>query len=678
MTPTPEPSQPTSSSPGTQAKVSATTPKQSQLWKNLLEDSESDTTPATKLQRLRLQSTAKKPKAPSEAPSLPDPPPVSGRLVDGLQRPDDSSEITMDDSSVVATEDAVSVREDSEMVDDPPAPLSQQSASHSRPRITYGPQRSYLQNESSSLEEMLAQPLDDYHSPKPVGVGVSDASHAAKAGSSAFDFLDDADEEPPSQIKNIHELRAAGDTRRFHDETNNLMDDLDPRGGLSVSGRRSTYLMLATKLEDAQYRSRFTQSSYEAQLFARSKNEEDVICLGGVAAAAFYLLQSPAEPQCVSHALDDHLEMVLERAMARNQDLAAAARGRQMNMSKSAQRSVAEFKTKLATSILSVDGPTTANISPQRIALRSLECLVRRARECGRKDALLSPSLLDLLLKISDAPQLPRSSEHDGGWKDAETVLSILESATVSAACAWDENLFSVARLAQITMQLQAVLRGSACEWEPLRPLALRLCLNLANNNERNSDEFAEQGFVGALLGSIREAFQRVPELVATMEEGEREATQQFDNLLLSLGAMINLAELSRRVRQSVERDGRSIFDALVKTFAAGREQTVAAESIAAASRAAVAHGYLAILLANLALHPRLRARTAAQLPQGHVNMLVEAVEEFILHHREADRKQQDSSEWADFTGRLQGVADALREVTAVPGAHGGCNGVGG
>ena len=78
-----------------------------------------------------------------------------------------------------------------------------------------------------------------------------------------------------------------------------------------------------------------------------------------------------------------------------------------------------------------------------------------------------------------------------------------------------------------------------------------------------------------------------------------------------------------------------------------------------------VAHGYLAVYLANLCESRALRRRIRFGLPEQRMGLLITAVQEFIKVHMIADQEKYDGDEGqatlTAFTARLQTVLSRLK-----------------
>jgi len=89
-----------------------------------------------------------------------------------------------------------------------------------------------------------------------------------------------------------------------------------------------------------------------------------------------------------------------------------------------------------------------------------------------------------------------------------------------------------------------------------------------------------------------------------------------------------------------------------------------------AEARLNVAFGYLTVLLGNLCLNDTIRQAVRMRLPGQKVDMLLDAVGEFIHYNEKVDEiKDQFEGEegketYANFTGRLRLVVERVRKAS--------------
>jgi hypothetical protein len=151
--------------------------------------------------------------------------------------------------------------------------------------------------------------------------------------------------------------------------------------------------------------------------------------------------------------------------------------------------------------------------------------------------------LADTLPTLADRPAIPKNES------DIQLALSILESSTLSSSMqdeldgGFKDNNY---------LEMMARVLASSCEWQSknqarIWTLTLRLCLNLTNNNTLACSVFSRSEVLDAVIQIISLNFEKIS---TEVEEASR--ALMLDNLILSLGFFINLAE--RR------EDSRSLF----------------------------------------------------------------------------------------------------------------------
>ncbi len=73
------------------------------------------------------------------------------------------------------------------------------------------------------------------------------------------------------------------------------------------------------------------------------------------------------------------------------------------------------------------------------------------------------------------------------------------------------------------------------------------------------------------------------------------------------------------------------------------------------------------MLLANLSQNSQVRTKIRSMLPKKNLDVLVRAIDEFILYHQKVDREIFEGEEGEQlsegFTQRLQVVVDRLKQA---------------
>lgn len=154
------------------------------------------------------------------------------------------------------------------------------------------------------------------------------------------------------------------------------------------------------------------------------------------------------------------------------------------------------------------------------------------------------------------------------------------------------------------------------------------------------------------------------------------------DDLILGLGAMMNLAEFSDSARLSIIQGENGLIDELVKIFLEGSKRAEQASHFPSLinhgsnvqqvdsmeeSQYLVPVGYLTMLLGNLCLNERVRRSVSRLLPGNNINLLVQKVKEFVQYNQRLDQAEFEGAEGQqtlqNFTLRLMLVVERLEKA---------------
>jgi hypothetical protein len=662
------------------------TPRQQALFSNLLGDSSESSPSMPSISRLRLTEQRPRPGLAALNRSSSDIPQSAharkGRLIDTLKQAASSSDedsesdeeteediaeipavsaptesVTQSQSTTQATSDKMDLDSDA---------ASNSQASHAAVHLPSGSKRTYAK-ERSMLEEnnledalMLAMDVDD-------SLGLGSSNREASASE---------DGEELSQVRGINELRSQGQQYRFRSEASASIDDISEKGGLNSSQRRSAVMEIATRMADSAYVGQLLESSLTASLLRSIAPSGEIMFDLSAAVVVLFILQTRPGYAVLNQIYQSKVLGTLDKLMMSNFssfDIHRIAKDRKTNMSMTARDSVAEFRAV----ILDVVWPEAKpeKVTPQLVALKVLEHLVLGLRKAGNTETVVGEATIS---RILDAATVPSQHLKAGMMSTQDhltlsTAFSILEALSVSHGkqVTWSNETLS--RLANMT----PILFETSSE-SPIR-LVIRLCMNLTNNKPQACQMFAWPSFVLPLLRLIGRNYQ----LLAIELEVERR-NSVLEDLILSLGAMINLAEYSDQARASVVRDGNELIDELVTVFLEGSaraEQVSTCMSMQGThanhgqadsmeeSQSSVTIGYLTVLLGNLCLNASVRATIQARLPGGNIDMLVRKVREFVLYNQRVDRltRQFESEEGEEtlknFTARLMRVVEGLERL---------------
>jgi len=416
------------------------------------------------------------------------------------------------------------------------------------PKITYSRQRSYLTESDVNEAELLT--LSDLGSQE-----TNSGRFRTRPGPPKLQTLqslsEELDEAPDSQAsapKSIHELREAGTNARLLKDIEALLDDIDSGSSVPIALKRSGLLDIATKLQQPEFCRRFLDHSLETRLFSQFGQSNDVVADILLMAALLPIMANSSSPHVLSQLLDRRVVDLLGRHFHSSQDLAAMVRSRELKMSKVLQADIGSFCASLLVSSAWRNGRPT-QITGRVVSLQCLEYLVRHLREAGSTSDLLPQILVDRLLDILALSQEAFSSSVlvQSHITDTELALSILESSTITQPASSDgKHLpWSIECLEKMEKFLTLVQECSGEGLETFRTLALRLCLNLTNNSRSRCEAFSTLGIIRSSLAVIETSFQHLSAGLT----GKAQALT-LDNLVLSLGLLINLAEWSKSSRE--------------------------------------------------------------------------------------------------------------------------------
>lgn len=630
---------------GERIKVT-TTPKQAKLWSSLLIHDERSIPVAnrTSLQHTFLsQAQSKK------------------RLIDTLEASaesiwsSDEDEAEVDLSGAGVPDEINSPYRRIVSTHDNPHVSQTAPSTRLQSRLTYAGQRSYLDESAGNL---LTQSLDFGIMPLSAdGINTSVGSFKQNNPRALVESSDE--EDGGSSMKTIHELRASGDSIRFENDL--FLDDLELSGKSALSRKRSALLEICHRLENVEFRDRFAQFGLELRIILACRAEGDPIVGTAIATILLYTLSMSASMHTALQLYEAGTIEFLGRLLSSRRDIMSIAKDRAANMSKVSQTSISEFKNTLVKSALWSEKQRDVSLSPMLVALKCLDVFVQRLRRSKMEEPILTSHLLMELLGIFKLTLKGTcNQEHDTSEQDVvllKTILSVMESFTIVDSCASNSSLWNAETLAELVEGLDSAMSLSTFHVQILSPLILRLCLNLANNNANNCRPFSKPTFIQKLMSSVVEGFKSL-----TAPVHSSKALRDFDNLLLALAAMFNLAEWNDSVRLVTLRDCRENLNSLLETFISSRANVSEADSLAASS-VNVAHGYLAVLLGHLCQNGQVRNHVRSKLPIGSLSSLSMAVEEFIVHHKEADKGQESNENWIAFTHRLTLVAESLKGI---------------
>jgi hypothetical protein len=435
-----------------------------------------------------------------------------------------------------------------------------QTSSQPGPIRTYARQRSYLSEivleDANALEDI---PPSHSRFQVPEFGGDSQASLGS--------IIEDTDltaDAASGGLRSIHELRQAGGNARVLGDIESILDDLEDKSPQSGSRRRSGLIELCMKLIDTNFARQFLDNGMVHRLNLSIKGQIDTITTFLLASAISLLLCSGSMIITDVRGCCQILLKTSPSMLGEVRDVGAVARERIFNMSKASRASLVDLQRILTGSrIWSSERPLI--LTPQVVALRSIDLGVRKLRETGDFKETISNSTIKQLVSIlmSKMPLLTTRLSEDN-FIIIQLTISILESYSISIGSITEEELDVVEELPGLGPLLSVAIDEDG-KYSQVQILALRLILNVTNNNPLLCERFASRELISAIFGIVSTKFSTVSEELLDGKE-----SSVLDPVLLALGSLINFTEWSsaaRNLMSKLQRGSATFVEELLRLF---------------------------------------------------------------------------------------------------------------
>ena len=359
-----------------------------------------------------------------------------------------------------------------------------------------------------------------------------------------FDADDDADEIQTNSMRSLHELKEAGISQRLNKQTEALLDDLEQ--SMTKAEQRSALLELISKVQSPGFMRQFLDAGSEIRILSLLEPCSDDVMKFLLCSFMLLLIGNSSSSMTFLNATHTRALRFLESLLDCNQDIVTLLKDRTNNVSRDCQketRKLCEFLRKSA--MWTVRPPS--KITMQSVALQCLDYLERNSRKSGSEEELLSKDAVEKLLDILSGVDGNRELSIQTVAPQAELALSVLESSalvysTTDTDCTqlWTDQCID--RLMAFSSGIQT--RSETQGYGQLLTLSLRLCLNLSNGDASTGAKFARPEFVNAILGTIKKHFGLLS--IECLSGSDL----VLDNLVLSLGLLINISEKAMDVEQ--------------------------------------------------------------------------------------------------------------------------------
>ena len=399
---------------------------------------------------------------------------------------------------------------------------------------TYARQRSYLTEGNLDDAFSINMPLTT-HSPSPSRLSRRSPNSIATSKFHSLQHLfheaDTLEDAHLGSIRSIHELRQAGGNARVVGEMEAILDDIEDKTNTPLSLKRSRLLDLTEKLANLTSRRSFIHHGLEARLLSHINASHDVIVNVLLMLSLTYIiaesLSQPALTLISNHQVLEYFSAYLHST----DDFASASYG--LDVSKATKMGLSKLNDSLLKSSIWKHA-RPSRLTSQVISLQFLDYLVRATREAGCNSEILSTNIIDKIVDV----MIPSFSNSElrmcsDTTSEVQLAVSILESTTTCEGPAWSKK--SIEKMIQV-LPLAETPSGESSGG--VRTLALRLCLNLTNNNRSLCEAFSMPEVIQAAMSIINIGFHNLSVEISTTLR-----SQELDNLVLALGFLINLAE---------------------------------------------------------------------------------------------------------------------------------------
>ena len=435
-------------------------------------------------------------------------------------------------------------------------------------KVTYARQRSYLTEDDVNDTAMFPIPSNLDFTPNLLSSNQRKIKTVSNAQQSRYRNLEveDSKDGHSGAIRSIHELREAGGSARLVGEMQAILEDINDTSSTPLSLQRSSLLELVTKLEKSSFCRSFIDHGLESRLFAHVGFCTDNIVNMLLMVSFIYILAEP----CLQHTLDsinnqrtvDYLIGYLKNT----DELASTASNRNSNMSKARQLDIQNLCDSLAGSSAWRSG-RPLHITARTLSLQCLAYLVQHVHEAVCTSDTLSRSITTALVDMMVAciPH-PIPDPPLGTIAEFLLAISILESTTASRAATNSvQSVWTSGSTTKIVYLLPIIQTWSGEGIERLRTLALRLSLNLTNNNQSSCQAFSKVEMVNVTMITIVLSFRQLSSKLIKNNQ-----IKVLDNLVLALGLLTNLAEWSEITQELFVTsfiDGNTWLDTLIHIF---------------------------------------------------------------------------------------------------------------
>ncbi|KAG4306013.1 hypothetical protein PORY_000001 [Pneumocystis oryctolagi] len=470
------------------------------------------------------------------------------------------------------------------------------------------------------------------------------------------------DSEPHNlNIKNIHELRESGISKKSLDEVQYLVDGLNKCNTLRL--RQSCYIELAKKMNKTEFSRNFRSGNFCHQLLENSKKDTDTIILY---CTLFILCLIFQDKKC-AYALvsDDTVFEIIFLGLSYNKDIIKLCDSKDYKIDTFIHDSFIDLIKTIKSSSIHLNYTEESSCYILSInAIKNITFLPIR-KTSNHLEKMASFSYISTLYDIID--EICKESKVNKQIYTIKIIINAIEQCSFLM----NSDIYMKRISTIITLLTSDLFNNSEERYKShIFQSSLRLLINLTNNNSSICDEVAHSEFIQMLINFI----------ISTKKE-YLNSSQTLDNILLSLGLLINIIEKGSKFSHILEQYGilhiyiyicspktdtkntlmgLVTIDKLINTFTEWRECSYSTENN-------VATGYLAILLTHLSLKNRdskdnfLSKYIREKLPDNSYKIIIEFLQEFAQFNIEIEKEASGT-----FGMKSSGIGNEIQKISEI------------
>lgn len=459
-------------------------------------------------------------------------------------------------------------------------------------------------------------------------------------------------------VRSIHELRRAGVNARFQGLVDSIFEDIEDRSS-SASARRSGFIQLCEKLLDETFTQRFVENGSFERLAKCMPTQGDLVAIILSVYACALVLRLGHLPPTVYSAAWSKLIVSAPALLPLDDAIPKFVTQRRQGLSRINQTSIRDISTQF-NRLLDLKEQESLELSPRRLSLRTLHTTIRKVREkdlAGTIPVEVTSQLVNILLELAQ-----QATNRDVALDNLilfESIITILETYTTSSDMAGKAQQDVLMPLADSSQLLFSLSNRSEPEDMQVLNLHLRLILNITNASPSLCEKFATADLIDGLTSIVLSNYS------TASDEFVDEKKDSLDIVILALGALINLTEVSEAARQNVikqKKGSQSLLERLVSIFTKGLQTVSEADSVVQ-THSNVAFGYLSILLCTLCIERQAYESIRSTMNGAGLERLLATVEEFLHYHRKVDEELHQSQSLKEFTTKLQKILNQIRTI---------------